>query len=169
MKSISPKDSHLLEDQASRRKRKITSFIFFIVLFTLIIGSIISVFIALKQEADSESLSASNPEEAIISVCDQTPFPTICFNSTWSLQRNLTTEIKTTPSRIFTLSLHAALHELLDLISANQMAISKLKDSRILSALKGCDGLIRDSIRLTKKSITTMGVDPDDKIFLSAI
>ncbi|KAL3513202.1 hypothetical protein ACH5RR_025919 [Cinchona calisaya] len=56
----------------------------------------------------------------------------------------------------------------LDLISANQMAISKLKDSRILSVLKGCDGLIRDSIRLPKKSITTMGVDPDDKIFKMA-
>lgn len=58
-----------------------------------------------------------------------------------------------------------AFNELSDVISVNQKAISKVKDSRTLTALKGCDVLFRDSKSLISMTMTAMGVDPGDKIF----
>lgn len=158
-----------MEDQASRQKRKIRSYIFFIILFTVIIGSIISVIsIALKQEEESELHSASTPDRAIHAVCDLTPKPTSCFDSIWSLHTNFSTdlgEIRPTPSRIFKLSLRAAVNQLGGSISANQKAIYEVKDPRTLTDLKDCDVLLRDSLRLVNASVTAMGVESDDRVF----
>ncbi|CDP12342.1 unnamed protein product [Coffea canephora] len=171
MNSVTNKDRHLMEDQASRQKRKIRSYVFFIVLFTVIIGSIITVSIALIQEKESELLSASTPDRAIHAICNLTPKPISCFDSIWSLRTNFSTdlgEIKTTPSRIFARSLGAAVNQLEDSISANEKAISEVKDSRTLTVLKDCDVLLRDSLRLVNASVTAMGVESDDKIFKAA-
>ncbi|XP_027156039.1 pectinesterase 1-like [Coffea eugenioides] len=168
MNSVTNKDRQLMEDQASRQKRKIRSYVFFIILFTVIIGSIITVSMALIQEKESELLSASTPDRAIRAICNLTPKPTSCFDSIWCLRMNFSTdlgEIKTTPSRIFTLSLRAAINQLEDLISANEKAISEVKDSRTLTALKDCNVLFKDSLRLVNASVTAMGVKSDDKIF----
>ncbi|CDP06271.1 unnamed protein product [Coffea canephora] len=74
-------------------------------------------------------------------------------------------EIKTTPSRIFALFLRAAINQLEDSISANEKAISEVKDSRTLTALKDYDVLFRDSLRPVNAFVTAMGVESDDKIF----
>ncbi|XP_027169646.1 pectinesterase 3-like [Coffea eugenioides] len=168
MNSVTNKDRHLMEDQASRQKRKIRIYVFFIILFTVIIGSIITVSIALIQEKESELLSASTPDRSIHAICNLTPKPTSCFDSIWSLYTNFATdlgEIKTTPSRIFALSLRAAINQLEDSMSANEKAISEVKDSRTLTVLKDCDVLFRNSLRLVNASVTAMGVESDDKIF----
>ncbi|CAI9112204.1 OLC1v1012619C1 [Oldenlandia corymbosa var. corymbosa] len=166
------KQKHLQEDdKAARRKRKFTNLmIVFIILFSIIIVSAISVFVAIKKDLDAESLSTSEPEEQIKVICDLTPYPTSCFNPILTLQSKTMIEPKkTTPSTIFKLFLQASFDELHNVISSNEMELAKVKNylnsTTLANVLQDCDGSIRESSRLINVSMVILGDDPDDEIF----
>lgn len=152
------------QDQSSRKTRKLTFIITSVVIFSLIIGSIISVISILKHETEAEGLSA-NPTKAIQVVCSLTPYSRACSKS---LTENLKTYPSNTinPSKIFTLSLHAAIEEVRDLISTIKAGIFKAKDSRTSTVLKHCRSLLEDSMKLVNNTMELMGqFDSDENAF----
>ncbi|KAG9154739.1 hypothetical protein Leryth_014228 [Lithospermum erythrorhizon] len=158
------------QDQSSSRfAKKLTFFVSLIILFTFIMGSIVSVFSIMKHNVESQSLSA-NPTKAIQSVChlfsygyfefydtskDSNSRPRhysdLCIKSITSLHSQHNYSNKINPSMIFHLSL--------------QVSISQIKNLQNEPNLEeGCKKLIIESESQLNKSLTLMGVDPDYSI-----
>nr|XP_027124386.1 putative pectinesterase/pectinesterase inhibitor 26 [Coffea arabica] len=159
-------NNRLLEDQYSRRKRKITIIISLIISFTIIISSIISVLTILKHKVESQSLSNAPPSKAIRAICSLTPSRRLCFKQIWKLQQSQASS-KINPSQIFALSLSASFDELTILNSQRQRVISKVNASSasVFPSLQECESLISDSLRLVNMSVTKIGIVPDGNIF----
>ncbi|CDP12344.1 unnamed protein product [Coffea canephora] len=159
-------NNRLLEDQYSRKKRKITIIISLIISFTIIISSIISVLTILKHKVESQSLSNAPPSKAIRATCSLTPSRRLCFKQIWKLQQSQASS-KINPSQIFALSLSASFDELTILNSQRQRVISKVNASSasVFPSLQECESLISDSLRLVNMSVTKIGIVPDGNIF----
>lgn len=155
------------DHQSSRKRRKLSFIITSVVIFSLIIGLIITVFSILEHDTEAESLSA-NPTKAIKVVCSRTPYPRPCSKSLMENLKIYPPKSNTiNPSKIFTLSLHAAMDKVGDLISIVKAAILKVKkDSRTLTALKRCRSLLEDSMNLVNHTMELMGqFDPEENVF----
>lgn len=155
------------DHQSSRRRRKLTFIITSVVIFSVIIGLIITVLSILEHDTEAQGLSA-NPTKAIKVVCSMTPYPRPCSKSLMENLNIYPSKSNTiNPSKIFTLSLHAATDKVTDLISTVKAAILKAKkDSRTLTALKRCRSLLEDSMKLVNNSMELMGqFDPEENVF----
>nr|XP_009589868.1 putative pectinesterase/pectinesterase inhibitor 26 [Nicotiana tomentosiformis] len=146
----SVRDSLLMErDQTSRRKKKLKFIIILIIVFTLIIGAIISVFTIMKQDLESKS-PAKNPTMVIRSICSLTQYPTTCSKSLSPLYKNNpSSEINA--SRIFSLSFHTAIDELSKLST-------RLSESNDRS-LKHCEYMFNNSLHQLNNSLATSDID----------
>ncbi|CAI9112206.1 OLC1v1012621C1 [Oldenlandia corymbosa var. corymbosa] len=121
------------DNKAARRRNSFTYLIiFFIVLFTILIVSIISIFVFITKDIKTVSYSsASQPDNQ---------------------------QIRTRTISKFFLLLQAAFKELDDVISSKEMSLSTVKYSKNPKGLKlvllqECDGLIRESMRLVNLSL----------------
>lgn len=147
-----------LQDQSSKQRRKLVISVSFLILFTLTICSIVSVFAVLKHDIESQSLS-ENPPKAIRSVCSVTPFPCECFDTMWDLLQTTNTinNNKNSPSEIFLLSVRVAFFELNDLISLTHTQISQNSRTQLAQSLNRCEILFNSSLVLLNKTIELMG------------
>lgn len=155
------------DHQSSRRRRKLSFIITSVVIFSLIIALIISVLSILQHDTQAEGLSA-NPTKAIRVVCSLTPHPSPCSKSLIENLNIYPSKSNTiNPSMIFTLSLHAAIDKVGDLISTVKAGILKAKkDSTTLTALKRCRSLLEDSMKLVNNTMELMGqFDPEENAF----
>lgn len=155
------------DHQSSRRRRKLSFIITSVVIFSLIIALIISVLSILQHDTQAEGLSA-NPTKAIRVVCSLTPHPSPCSKSLMENLNIYPSKSNTiNPSMIFTLSLHAAIDKVGDLISTVKAGILKAKkDSTTLTALKRCRSLLEDSMKLVNNTMELMGqFDPEENAF----
>lgn len=155
------------DHQSSRRRRKLSFIITSVVIFSLIIALIISVLSILQHDTEAEGLSA-NPTKAIRVVCSLTPHPSPCSKSLMENLNIYPSKSNTiNPSMIFTLSLHAAIDKVGDLISTVKAGILKAKkDSTTLTALKRCRSLLEDSMKLVNNTMELMGqFDPEENAF----
>ncbi|OIT34226.1 PREDICTED: putative pectinesterase/pectinesterase inhibitor 26 [Nicotiana attenuata] len=146
----SVRDSLLVEqDQTSRRKKKLKFIIILLIVFTFIIGAIISVFTTMKQDFESKS-PAKNPTMAIRSICSLTQYPTTCFKSLSPIYKNNPSS-KINASRIFSFSFHTAIDEL------NKLS-TLLSESNDRS-LKHCESMFNDSVRQLNSYLATLDVN----------
>lgn len=155
------------DHQSSRRRRKLSFIITSVVIFSLIIALIITVLSILQHDTEAEGLSA-NPTKAIRVVCSLTPHPSPCSKSLMENLNIYPSKSNTiNPSKIFTLSLHAAMDKVGDLISTVKAGILKAKkDSTTLTALKRCRSLLEDSMKLVNNTMELMGqFDPEENAF----
>lgn len=155
------------DHQSSRRRRKLSFIITSVVIFSLIIALIITVLSILQHDIEAEGLSA-NPTKAIPVVCSLTPHPTPCSKLLMENLKIYPSKSNTiNPSKIFTLSLHAAMDKVGDLISTVKAGVLKAKkDSTTLTALKRCRSLSEDSMKLVKNTMELMGqFDPEENAF----
>ncbi|KAG8388675.1 hypothetical protein BUALT_Bualt02G0150000 [Buddleja alternifolia] len=157
---------HLLEDQSLRRtkKEKQLFILFLIIIFTLIISAIISVFTALKHQAETQ-YRPENSIRAIQAVCRVTQYYYPCINSISMSSLHTHHNHKIGASDIFELSVRAALHELHDVVSLPQQLASKFRSPKIKPVLTDCQNWLADSLnQLNKSLIMIMDYYPNKKI-----
>lgn len=153
-----------LQDQSSKQRRKLAITVSFLILFTLTICSIISVFSVLKHDIESQSLS-KNPPKAIRSVCSVTPFPYECFDTIWDLletPNKISTTINS-PSEIFLLSVRVAFFELNDLSSVTHTQITQNSRTQLALSLSlnRCEILFNSSLVLLNNTMDLMNLYSD--------